>query len=168
MNHNINIVNLCRFSRAVCLWKTVKHFAHLQTWTRRHIHPLSNLILHNHTWIYEIFYHVGWESCGWIGGVWQWAGEACTSRGGESSRSRVRAEGWARGRPRQVFIPRGSQSRGPVSRTRIKSQRARGLVEVTLRIGHWWARYRSPIPKRKEKTHRAAGNKSQNSKQSTQ
>lgn len=88
----------------------------------------------------RIIYHVRWESRGWIRGVWQWAGEACTGRGGESSRSRVRAEGWARGRSRQVFIPRGCQSRGPVSRTRIKSKRAWRLIEVTLRIRHRCAR----------------------------
>lgn len=98
-----------------------------------------------------MFYHVRWESRGWIRGVWQWSGEACTGRSGESSWPGIWAEGWARRRPRQVFVPRGGQSRGPVSRTWIQSQRARGLVEVTLRIGHWWARVRSPNPKRGRK-----------------
>lgn len=156
-------------SSAYTYWSVDQHMTNLEGFFKntsgtltdfnspRHSPASEPLATHDHTWIYEIviiiiiFYHVGWESRGRIRGVWQRTGEARTGRGGESGRSGVRAEGWARWRPRQVFIPRGSQSRGPVSRTRIKSQRARGLVEVTLRIGHWWARDRSPIPKREEK-----------------
>lgn len=146
------MVNPYRFNRAVCQWKTEKHFAHSDVNLPTHSPASDPHYIESNINIWDgffvFFYHVRCKSRSWIRGVWQRTGEARTGRGGESSRSRIRAEGWSRRRPRQVFVPRGSQSRGPVSRTRIKSQRARGLVEVTLRIGHWWTRDRSPIPKR--------------------
>lgn len=82
-------------------------------------------------------YHVGGESRGGVCGVLERAGEACGRRlGCESCRSRVRAERRARRRPGQLLAPGGRQSRRPVRRAGVQSQRAGGLVEVTLRIGH--------------------------------
>ncbi len=76
-------------------------------------------------------YHVGRESRGWIRGIGQRAGESA-GRGGERRRSGVRAERGTGGGPGQLLAPRGGQ------RTGVERQRARGLVEVTLRIGHYY------------------------------